>query len=133
MTRYLLDSNICIAWLKNHKTIVQHIIAVGDDQVCLCAPVKAELWYGACKSQRIAENKASLSRLFSDFLSLPFDDNAALYLGDIRAHLLAKQGTPIGPYDLQIAAIALTHGLTVVNNTREFTRVPGLVCVDWLL
>jgi tRNA(fMet)-specific endonuclease VapC len=132
MSRYLLDSNICIAWLKNDKAIVQRIIAAGENQICLCAPVKAELWYGACKSLRVAENQASLARLFSDFPSLPFDDKAALHSGDIRAYL-ARCGTPIGPYDLLIAAIALAHGLTVVtHNTREFDRVPGLMLEDWL-
>jgi tRNA(fMet)-specific endonuclease VapC len=132
MSRYLLDSNICIAWLKNHHTIVQRIIAAGENQICLCAPVKAELWYGACKSQRISENQASLVRFFGDFLSLPFNDEAALYFGDIRANL-ARQGIPIGPYDLQIAAIAVAHGLTVVtHNIREFARVPGLKLEDWL-
>lgn len=132
MSRSLLDTNICIAWLKNDGAIVQRIIAAGEHNITLCAQVKAELWYGACKSQKVAENQASLARLFSDFPSLPFDDKAALKLGDIRAQL-AKQGTPIGPYDMQIAAIALAHGLTVVtHNTREFARVPGLVLEDWL-
>ena len=70
MTRYLLDSDICIAWLKNNQIIVEQIIAAGDNQVCLCAPVKVELWCGTCKSQRIAENKASLTQLFSDFLMI---------------------------------------------------------------
>ncbi len=131
--RYLLDTNICIAWLKNNNAVVQRIIDAGENQVCLCAPVKAELWYGACKSERIAKNQTSLARLFNDFQSLPFDDLAALHFGDIRAHL-AKQGTSIGPYDLQIAAIALAHNLTVVtNNTREFSRVPELMLEDWLL
>ncbi|MEI6415406.1 MAG: type II toxin-antitoxin system VapC family toxin [Pseudomonadota bacterium] len=111
---------------------MQRIISTGENRICLCAPVKAELWYGACKSQRIAENQASLIRLFDDFPSLPFDDEAALRLGDIRAQL-ARRGTPIGPYDLQIAAIAVAHGLTVVtHNTREFSRVPGLMLEDWL-
>jgi tRNA(fMet)-specific endonuclease VapC len=132
MSRYLLDSNICIAWLKGNKTVVQRIIAAGENQVCLCSTVKAELWYGAGKSQRVAENQAGLVRFFGDFYSLPFDDEAALQSGQIRANL-AKQGAPIGPYDLQIAAIALVHSLTVVtHNTREFTRVQGLLLEDWL-
>jgi tRNA(fMet)-specific endonuclease VapC len=47
-------------------------------------------------------------------------------------YLLDAQGTPIGPYDLQIAAIALAHNLTLVtHNTREFGRVSGLVLEDW--
>jgi len=40
---------------------------------------------------------------------------------------------PIGPYHLQIAAIALANGLTLVtHNSREFSRVPELRLEDWL-
>ncbi|SJM93219.1 tRNA(fMet)-specific endonuclease VapC (fragment) [Crenothrix polyspora] len=47
---------------------------------------------------------------------------------------MASQGTPIGPYDLQIAAIAIANDMTVVtHNTREFTRVPGIKLEDWLV
>jgi len=60
-----------------------------------------------------------------------FDDAAAERCGETRADL-ARRGTPIGPYDLQIAAIALRHGLSVVtNNTDEFRRVTGLLVEDW--
>jgi len=57
--------------------------------------------------------------------SLPFAGQPTRHFGDIRAHL-SSQGTPIGSYDLQIAAIAVAHDdLTVVtHNTREFARVP---------
>jgi tRNA(fMet)-specific endonuclease VapC len=91
------------------------------------------LWYGVYKSQRISQNRAGLQQLFQLLPSLPFDDPATERFGEIRTHL-NQQGTPIGPYDLQIAAIALTHELTLVtHNTREFARVPGLVMEDWLL
>ncbi|CAK0767900.1 tRNA(fMet)-specific endonuclease VapC [Gammaproteobacteria bacterium] len=132
MNGYLLDSNICIAWLKNNRVVVQRLIVAGEHQVYLCSPVKAELWFGACKSQRSAENQANLTRFFNYFISLPFDDQAALLAGNIRAQLAGK-GTPIGPYDLQIAAIALAHELVLVtHNTREFSRVPELLLEDWL-
>jgi tRNA(fMet)-specific endonuclease VapC len=43
-----------------------------------------------------------------------------------------RAGQLIGPYDLMIAAIALTHSLTLVtHNTKEFSRVPGLKLEDW--
>ncbi|ELR99311.1 putative nucleic acid-binding protein [Gloeocapsa sp. PCC 73106] len=65
------------------------------------------------------------------FVSLTFDDEAAQICGRIRAQL-ANQGTLIGPYDLQIAAIALTHNLTVItHNVREFSRVQDLKIEDW--
>ena len=57
---------------------------------------------------------------------MPFDDKVIKTLGELRMSLFAK-GTPIGPYDMQIAAIALSYGLTVVtHNVREFERVPDL-------
>lgn len=67
----------------------------------------------------------------NNFVSLPFDDRAARMFGTIRADL-ASLGSPIGPYDLQIAAIAVVNNLTLVtHNTREFSRVSGLVIEDW--
>jgi tRNA(fMet)-specific endonuclease VapC len=67
----------------------------------------------------------------NQFVSLPFDDQAATIFGNIRAQL-AAQGTPIGGYDLQIAAIALTNNLILVtHNTREFSRIPELKLEDW--
>ena len=61
---------------------------------------------------------------------MPFDDAAAEICGRIRA-ALASAGTPIGPYDLQIASIALANNLTLVtHNTRGFSRVPGLLLED---
>ena len=115
MNRYLLDTNACIAMTKRNAGVWGRIREVGMESLYLCAPVKAELWFGACKSQRVAENQACLRLFFNDLPSVPFDDAAAECCGEIRA-ALARQGQPIGPYDLQIAAIALARGFTVVTN-----------------
>lgn len=97
-----------------------------------CRSNKYELYYGAYKSARTAQNLEILSTLFDEFVSLPFDSSAAKACGMIRADLQAK-GAPIGAYDLQIAAIAIANQLTLVtHNTKEFKRVPGLKIVDWL-
>ena len=51
--------------------------------------------------------------------------------GDIRA-ALERTGTPIGPYDVLIAAQARRRGAMLATaNVREFARVPGLRLVDW--
>ncbi len=99
--------------------------------IFLCDVVKAELYYGAFHRGRREENLALLEHLFPTFASLPFNSEAARACGQIRA-ALAAAGTPIGPYDFQIAAIALVHDLTVVtHNTAEFDRVPQLKMEDW--
>jgi tRNA(fMet)-specific endonuclease VapC len=45
---------------------------------------------------------------------------------------LETAGTPIGPYNLLIAAQALRNGTTLVTaNVSEFARVSGLIWQDW--
>jgi tRNA(fMet)-specific endonuclease VapC len=62
---------------------------------------------------------------------LDFDIVAARIQGEIRADL-ERKGTPIGPYDVQVAAIALANNLTLVtHNTAEFSRIPDLTLDDW--
>ncbi|NJN46913.1 MAG: type II toxin-antitoxin system VapC family toxin [Candidatus Competibacteraceae bacterium] len=130
---YLLDTNTVIALLKNNAGVIAQIRRVGRNQLRLCTPVEAELWFGVYHSSNLEANRQRLLKLLSWLPSLPLSSEAALLCGEIRA-TLARQGKPIGPYDLQIAAIARAYGLVVVtHNTREFTRVPDLLLEDWLV
>lgn len=132
--RYLLDSNTCIRYLNGRApTVRTHLASVPLADVAVCAPVKAELYYGSARSQNPARSLAQQEAFLRIFVSLPFDDLAAQVYGRIRADLAAR-GTPIGANDLLIAAIALAAGLTVVtHNTGEFSRVTGLAVEDWEL
>jgi tRNA(fMet)-specific endonuclease VapC len=97
----------------------------------LCDVVKFELYYGAYRSSRQQQNLALLEQFFSEFQSLPFDGESAIVCDRIRTQLESK-GTPIGAYDLQIAAITLAYDLTLVtHNLREFNRVENLKLEDW--
>ena len=135
--RYLLDTNVCVVYLNGRSSSVRdRLLATPAEDMAVCSVVKAELFYGAFRSnhpQRTLERQqAFLSQFVSlPFVSLPFQDEDALLAAHIRAKL-AKAGTPIGSYDLQIAAIALANDLTLVtHNTREFERVEGLQIEDW--
>jgi tRNA(fMet)-specific endonuclease VapC len=131
---YLLDTNTCISYInRKNMSVYQHIIALSPEDVGICDIVKFELYYGAYNSARTEENLENLRKFFGDFVSLPFDGQAAIICGSLRAQLKAI-GTPIGSYDLQIAAIALANDLTLItHNTREFNRVDGLQVEDWEL
>lgn len=130
---WLLDTNIWIGYLSPQPhPLHQKIANLNPKHLWLCDIVKAELLYGAYKSERIQQNLEKLEQLFRLVSSFPFDGEAARHFGEIRAYL-TKQATPIGPYDLQIAAIAKAHrAILVTHNTREFSRVPGLQLEDWL-
>lgn len=129
---YLLDTNCCISFLnRSSQSIYDHIVALSPDDICICDVVKFELYFGAYKSSKVQQNLATLSAFFGDFVSMPFDGEAAAICGQVRATLQSR-GTPIGAYDLQIAAIALSNDLTLVtHNTKEFQRVDNLPLVDW--
>ena len=130
---YLLDTNAVIALMKNQVRVVEHVHRVGRNELVICAPVEAELWFGANRSSRVEENSRLLQTLLEWLPSLPFSGEAARLCGEIRAGL-ARKGTPIGPYDIQIAAIALANDCTLVtHNTGEFSRVDGLKLEDWEL
>ena len=129
---YLLDTNVCIAFLNDAKSkIGARLGELGPDDVKLCSVVKAELLYGARHSARVEENLGKLSRFFELFESLPFDDMAAENYGVLRAQM-RRSGTPLGANDLLIAATALSVDLTLVTrNQEEFRRVAGLRVEAW--
>ena len=89
-----------------------------------------ELFFGVARTGS-ERNLRALRQFLSALEIAAFDDAAAEVFGSLRAWL-TSQGTPIGPFDTQIAAHAQALGVTLVtNNTREFLRVPGLRVENW--
>ena len=132
--RYLLDTNACIRYLNGRsQPLVRRLKGMPAGAVVLCAVVKMELHYGAMRSQNPERSDEIQMQFAEQFDSLSFDDAAARTCGKLRAEL-ACRGQPMGPYDLQIASIALANGVTLVtHNTDEFSRVAGLLLEDWEL
>jgi len=130
---YLLDTNICIYIInKNPKQVVEHIKKLHPHQVKLSAISMAELEYGVSKSANREKNRTALIHFASAFDILDFNDEDAELFGLIRARL-EKIGKVIGPYDMQIAAQAITRNLILVtNNTSEFERVDSLKLENWI-
>jgi tRNA(fMet)-specific endonuclease VapC len=132
---YLLDTNAVVALLRNKPLAVRdryRAALASGEPLALSSVVVFELWYGVAKSSQVQENSERLRVLLSgDFDLVDFDDEDARTAGQVRA-ALEKDGTPIGAYDLLIAAQALRRGLTVVTaNASEFSRVAGLSWQDW--
>ncbi len=130
--KFLLDTNTCIIYMRGkNTTLKQKLESTATKDIAVCSIVKAELFYGAMKSANPERNLTLQQEFLAQFTSLPFDDLATMTFGMVRSQLEAL-GTPIGAYDLQIAAIALTNKLTLVtHNTREFKRVDNLLIEDW--
>ena len=126
----LLDTSACVHYFRRSDSAVRPWLAsVNRSSVFLCSVVRAELLVGIRK-RPVERQRLILMEFLAAFGSLPFDDAAAEVYADIRADL-ERQGQVIGPYDMQIAAIAVTHGATLVTgNLKEFQRVPSLSCLS---
>jgi tRNA(fMet)-specific endonuclease VapC len=130
---YLLDTNACISHLRSNgkSAISTRLLQCMPNDVVLCSIVKAELVYGAERSNNPLQNKEQIAKLFGVFASLPFDDRAAECYGHVRAKL-ASLGLTIGPNDLLIASIALANNITLVtHNVSEFAQIISLRIEDW--
>lgn len=132
---YLLDTNVVVALLRNKPPAVREryrAAQAAGDYIALSSVVLFELWYGAARSGRVAENTERLRILLSGNIDLlDFDDEDARVAGQVRADL-ERDGQPIGAYDVLIAGQGLRRGLTVVTaNSSEFSRVTGLSWQDW--
>lgn len=129
----LLDTNICVFLMKNkYPAATQKLLNCDPSEIAISSITLFELEYGAAKSQWPEKNRNNVRLFLAPFTILPFDGNDAMIAGEIR-HLLEKAGTPIGPYDIQIAAQGLARGYTIVtHNTEEFSRVPNLQVIDWI-
>ena len=129
---YLLDTNICIYAMKGtYPSLTEKLFQVHPDQISISSVTVSELEYGAAKSKWGSRTHLKMQLFLSAFTILPFREQDAVQAGRLRADL-AMKGTPIGPYDIMIAAQGLSEGFTVVtHNTAEFSRVPGLILEDW--
>lgn len=129
---YLLDTNVWARYLNGRSPeIRQKFRDIDLTQICTCSIVKSELAYGAFKSRNPDRTYKKQQELLNLFVSLPFDDSAALVFGRLNAQLEAK-GEIIGIKDLQIASIALSQDLILVtHNIREFERIQELSLEDW--
>ena len=130
---HLLDANACIDHLRHGpaSNVSAKLLTAPVGTVFLCSVVVGELQFGARRTTSAVATLSKVRAFCSPYVSLPFDDWAAEKYAIIRAHLAAL-ATPIGSNNLMIAAIALATGLTLVShNTKDFSRVPGLLLEDW--
>ena len=132
MLKYLLDTNIVIYVIKRRPIEAMGVFNENAGRMAISAVTLSELFHGAEKSARVAQNLAVVEEFASLLEVLPYSAKASQHYGAIRAEL-EKVGRPIGVNDLHIAAHARSEGLTLVtNNLSEFKRVPGLLTENWL-
>ncbi len=130
---YLLDINMVRAAMRGEPAkLLNRLAGIAADRLHLSALVLAELATGAELGTRKAATLAAVRDLTAGMPCVPFDAHAAMTYARIRA-ALERKGQMIGQLDCLIAAQAVARELVLVtDNLREFLRVPGLQCENWL-
>ncbi len=128
----MLDSNLCIRVLRDRPVSMQERFMAEAPALAISTIVLHELQYGAERSGRPDFQHQKVAQFANNLTVLAFDSEAALHAANIKAELAAR-GNLIGPNDLLIAGHARSRGLKLITgNLREFSRVDGLACEDWL-
>jgi len=129
MTHYLLDTNICIYIInKRPPEVFERFRRIKLMQLHIPTIVIFELYFGLDKNQSHERNASFLENFITPLSVTGFSVEAAK-----QAAVIRKQGTPIGAYDIQIAAVAIAENMVLLtNNTKEFERIEGLKLKNWV-
>jgi len=133
MTRFLLDSNFCLACVRRKPWALQVLASVPLTSVAISAVTLGELVLGTHLADEPKRESAKVEAFLWPIQILPFGRDEAVQWAALDARL-RKQGNRIEIEDAIIAATALALGMTLVTgNAEHFGRVKGLKMVDWEL
>ena len=126
--KYLLDTNIIIAWLQGETAIANKIEKA--EEVHIPVIVVGELYYGATFSNKVQKNIKEIKKVTSNYNVLLIDEGTAINYGNIKTEL-RKIGKPIPENDIWIAAIARQYELTVVTRDNHFKTIDSISLQNW--
>jgi len=129
--RYVLDTNTLIYFFKGLGDVSKHMLEQSPSELAIPTVVLFELEVGIAKSTSPDKRKSQLQEITALVNVLPFGIAESRSAAQIRVEL-EKQGLPIGPYDVLIAATALANNtILITHNQKEFGRIEGLKIEDW--
>jgi tRNA(fMet)-specific endonuclease VapC len=128
--KYLLDTNICIYYIKGQFELKYKFEKVNPENCFISEITLAELKFGVENSQRKEKNQKALNDFLTGINIVPIFHSLDLYASE-KARL-RKLGNTIDDFDLLIGVTAVRHNLTMVtNNVNHFNRIKGIDIEDW--
>ena len=129
--KYLLDSNICIHFLRGKYNIIEKLNEVGIDNCAISEITLAELVFGAEKSDNPKKNHKLIEKFIGQLSILPIFDAIQTY-GKEKARLQSG-GKMISDFDLLIGCTSIENDLIMVTeNIKEFDRIKGIRIENWV-
>lgn len=129
---FLLDTDMCIYWLKGRQSVKDKLLSTGWDQMAISVITQAELYYGAYNSNRVEQNLKRADDFINQFPLLSLGEITLKRFGELKAQL-RQSGQLLPDFDLLIASVALVENrILVTNNTRHYQRIPDLQLENWV-
>ena len=131
MAKYLLDTNVCIFYLRGKYSLDERLKQVGFDNCCISEITLAELKYGAEFSEYVSDNMKLVDEFAKYITILPIFNSLGLYAKE-KARL-RKAGTLIDDFDLLIGCSAIANKLILVTeNEKHFNRIKKIKLENWI-
>ena len=131
MQGYLLDTNICIFYIRGKHRLNEKLKKVGFKNCYISEITLAELKYGAECSDRIKENTDLINEFSKEINILPIFDTFDMYAKE-KARL-RKEGNLVDDFDLLIAASAISNQLILItDNAKHFERIKNIRIENWI-
>ncbi len=130
MSKYLLDTNICIYFLKGKFDLISKIEKIDINNCFISEITVAELKFGAEKSERVSENKNKINLFIKKFTIIPIYTCLDIYA--IEKARLSKNGIIVDDFDLLIGSTAIANEMTMItNNTKHLSKLKNIKLEDW--
>ncbi|HMQ07322.1 MAG TPA: type II toxin-antitoxin system VapC family toxin [Saprospiraceae bacterium] len=132
MDRYLLDTDICIFYLKGRFGLHKKIKEVGIENCFVSEITIAELTFGAYKSARKETHLQDVKNIAVLFEIVPIYGSITRFAQEkVRLHGI---GTPIPDFDLLISSTAVANDMILVtNNIKHMATIENIKIENWTL
>jgi len=130
LKKYLLDTNICIYFIKGLFELDKQIKEVGEQNCFISEMTVAELKYGVENSKKPEELRVIIEAFIPKFFVIPIYNSLDIYAKEKAK--LKKQGLVIDDFDILIGATSVTNEMIMVtNNVDHLNRLDNIEIEDW--
>ena len=135
MKKYLLDTNICIHFLKGEFNLQNKIDEVGFENCFISELTIAELLFGVENSSdnKREQNRQNVSNLKLSFGVRIIPINSCFELYAKEKARLRRAGTPIGEFDLVIGCTAIINDMIMSSrNLKHLEKIENIMIENWI-
>lgn len=131
--QYLLDTNICVFFLRGRFNLDEIIKEKGKETCFISEITVFELRYGAENSENPTTSHKAVDLFVNGITVIPIFSSIKRYAKEkVR---LRRIGKPMhDEFDLLIGVTSIEHKLTLItDNTKDFEQLDGIQIENWIV